>query len=73
MIVTRNSTQGDYAEKYKVGLVVDDCKNLETQLKTYFENLDYDNYCRSCNQLLEVLLKDEVKFEGVVRSFLKEN
>lgn len=58
MIVTKNSTQGDYAEKYDVGIAITDCSNLHSDLKGYLMQLDFPAYCERCNKLLTELLSD---------------
>jgi hypothetical protein len=71
MIVTRKTVQGDYAEKYGVGLVINDCTDLPYQLRRYIKELDVDNYQNNCRNLLSVLLEENSKFDEVVRKFIK--
>lgn len=72
MLVTKNSTQGDYAEKYNVGLAVENCNNLPKVMWDYLNNLDYPTYCYNCNHLLEELLKDYEKWVEVVNKFTEK-
>ena len=71
MIVTKNTIQGDYAEKYGVGLVVENCNGLSNQLIEYKNRLDFDKYACQCNSLLKVFLEDNKTFEGIISSFIK--
>lgn len=71
MLVTKNSTQGDYAEQYHVGLAVEDCDNLAEKLKTYLKSLDFNSYCKQCNNLLETFLEDQNKLESQINNFIK--
>lgn len=70
MIVTKNTIQGDYAEKYGVGLVVENCNSLSKQLMVYRKGLDFSNYTCQCNLLLKIFLEDNKKFEGIISSFI---
>lgn len=71
MIVTRETVQGDYAEQFGIGLVIDDCENLDVKLNEYIKNIDFNRYSNQCNILLEKFLKDNDKFEEMVISFVK--
>ncbi len=71
MIVTKNTIQGDYVEKYNIGIALDDCSNLVNELKTFIEQ-DYKAYCKRCDNLLKTFLQDQKKFVEAVRSFIKE-
>ena len=70
MIVTKNTTQGDYAEQYHLGVVLEECSKLSERL-TEFVQIDFVDYANRCNKLLEEFLKDQQSFENTVRSFLK--
>ncbi len=69
MIVTKGTTQGDYAEMYQVGVVVENCNNLTEDLKTFLEK-DYNDYTKRCNDLLMLFLNDQHKFVNVVKNFV---
>lgn len=71
MIVTKGTTQGDYAENYNVGIAVDDCKDLANKLNAFVQQ-DYLLYAERCNNLLREFLKDQERFEDVVKSFVCE-
>lgn len=70
MIVTKGTTQGDYAEKYQVGLAVDDCEELLEGLQRFILQ-DYPSYAQRCNDLLASFLTDQEQFEDAVVSFVK--
>lgn len=70
MIVTKNTTQGDYAEKYNVGVVVAECSNLGNELRTFMQQ-DYNAYAERCDKLLRDFLKDQERFEKMVRDFIE--
>jgi len=54
MIVTRGTVQGDYAEQYGVGLVIDNCEKLDEIILEYQKNLDSVQYQKQCNLLLKL-------------------
>lgn len=68
MIVTKNTIQGDYAENYKVGVAVENCKNLSSELNNFINN-DFESYSERCNRLLATFLKDQELFVNAVRDF----
>ena len=72
MIVTKNTTQGNYAEKYGVGIALENCRTIieETEL---FLKKDYQSYARRCNELLSGFLKDQDEFEKAVKNFIMNN
>jgi len=72
MLVTKNSTQGDYAEKYNVGLAIENCSNLSDAMNEYLRNLDYPTYCSRCNELLREMLSDYYRWRDIVSNFVTE-
>lgn len=72
MIVTKDTIQGDYAEKYNVGVAVSDCSNLTNDLKAFLQQ-DYRDYCNRCDALLHEFMNDQAKFVKTVISFVKKS
>lgn len=72
MIVTKGTTQGDFAEKYHVGLAIDNTDNLPQMLKDYLKSDDYLNFSSNCDVLLEQLLDDYYKFYNCIKSFVEK-
>jgi len=68
MIVTKDTIQGEYAERYHVGVAVADCANLPVVLKAFLQQ-DYRAYCERCNSLLREFLKDQQAFVSAVKKF----
>lgn len=68
MIVTKNTTQGDFAEQYNVGVALENCNDLDLTLFSFLKT-DYHNYAKRCNELLKTFLNDQEKFEKAVVSF----
>ena len=69
MIVTKGTTQGDYAEEFDLGIVIEDCSDLPNRLRNFLES-DYSLYCNRCEQLLNIFLRDQFAFERMVESFI---
>lgn len=70
MITTANTTQGDYASKYQVGIALENCSNLVAKLEEFIQTNDYIQYCKRCNRLLEQFIKEQHSFESKVLSFV---
>lgn len=71
MIVTKDTIQGDYAEKYNVGVAVKDCSQLTDDLKTFLKQ-DYDEYCKHCDALLSKFMNDQYEFVDAVKRFVNK-
>lgn len=52
MIVTNSSIQGDFIEKFDLGLSISNCENLKKQIEEYTNNFDEFLFARNCNLLL---------------------
>lgn len=72
MITTSETTQGNYAAQYNVGLSLVNCKNLANDLKSFLGDLDPKTYVENCNALLTTFVDDYKKWETVVNSFIAE-
>lgn len=70
MIVTKNTTQGDYVELDRLGVAVENCDNLYENLTDFVRNEDYRDYAERCNALLKTFLDDQEAFEGAVKTFV---
>ncbi len=69
MIVTHGTIQGNYAEKYNVGISLSDCKELNNKIRVWQEHNNYEDYCVRCNLLLKEFLRDYDKFHSMLNSF----
>lgn len=72
MITTANTTQGDYAVKFKVGVALDDCNNLVDDLKSFLQTTNHQEYSTQCDNLLREVLSDYEKFETELIAFINE-
>ena len=69
MIVTKDTTQGDYAERYGVGLALETTEGLADKLRDFLK-LDYAAYCNRCNSLLSDFIHDYNEFYGAIKQFV---
>ena len=71
MIVTAKSTQGDYVEKYDLGLSLEDCSELSEKIQRFFKNTDEEAFNQRCNNLLREFIRDYDEFYKVVKNFIE--
>lgn len=71
MIVTQDTTQGYYAEKYELGVAIRDGVNLAEKLQAFLKS-DYAAYCKRCNDLLRLFMDDQHSFEKTVYTFVSK-
>ena len=72
MLVTKESMQGDFVEKYNLGLALDNCDNLEFEINNFFNNNDFSDFYQSCNQLLLRFIDDYEIFKNKVIEFISD-
>ncbi len=70
MIVTKNTVQGDYVDKYNLGISLSDCSNLYSKMNDYLEHYKSDEFYKNANMLLNHFIDDYNKFERKVLSFI---
>ena len=71
MIVTKNTIQGDLAEKYGVGIAIDNCETLADKLLQYRTQFNVEAYMKGRNQLLSEILEQQDEFKLSVNNFIK--
>lgn len=69
MLVTKGQIQGDYCEKYNVGIVISNIENAREQIQNWFSNFKYADYEKSCISLLKQFLEDYDYFRNMLKSF----
>lgn len=72
MIVTQETTQGEYVEKYGVGIAITGCNDLADRMNRFL-NDDYRQYTNRCNELLKTFIDEYYSFENAVISFVQSN
>lgn len=70
MITTAHTTQGDYAEAFKVGIALEDCNHLPTDLMNYLHSMNVSLYKENREKLLREFLVDYDNWESLVMQFL---
>lgn len=69
MIVTKGTTQGDYAEKYNVGVALKTTDEIAEKLDAFLQQ-DFAEYSKRCNALLGEFIQDYEEFESVIKQFV---
>lgn len=70
MIVTSDSIQGDFVEKYNLGLSIKNCHNLATKITDYLSLINTNEFTKNCISLLNDFLRDYTIFERTLKNFL---
>ncbi len=70
MITTANTTQGDFAAKYKLGVALENCNDLVTKLEDFITGNDFVAYSERCNELLTGFIAEQHIFEDKVLKFV---
>lgn len=70
MIVTTDTTQGDYVEQNQLGLSLCNCDNLDKNIKDYLNSFDYNSFKDKCNELLRGFLQDYNLWECRIKEFI---
>ena len=71
MITTANTTQGNYAYNYNVGLALENCDDLPRVLSDYLVRIDIEQYLANRKKLLNDFLSDYKEWEQIVKQFLE--
>lgn len=72
MITTRGQIQGDFCEKYNLGIAISDASELNIKLKEWLQNEDLEDYQNRCISLLKSFLNDYERFKNMVIEFIKK-
>ncbi len=70
MIVTKGGVQGNYAEKYHVGISIDSADQILGEIKKWIETVNFVEYQENCKKLLEEFLNDYESFKESVYNFI---
>lgn len=70
MIVTANTTHGDYCERYALGLALENCEGLFEKLEQYIAEFDEEFFKQRCNHLLSEFMGDYYNFKTIVKQFV---
>lgn len=70
MIVTAESVQSQYVEKYNLGISISNCQELDSKLSKWLNSYNHNEFCMRCERLLIEFLKDYNVFETQIINFL---
>lgn len=72
VIVNKNSTQGEYVQKYNLGIVIENNDYLTSETIQYLENFDEDKFESGCHQFLSDIKTEQENFELNLKLFFTE-
>ena len=72
MITTKGQIQGDYCDRYNLGVAVTDAKELNEKLSSWLKKEDFNAYQDRCIMLLRLFLGDYDKFKAMLSEFIRE-
>ena len=70
-IATKGTIQGDYAEKYGVGIAITSAHDLDKRLQEYISNFNCHDYEEKRKQLMRSFLNDYRLFREAVTKFVE--
>lgn len=70
MIVTANTTQGDYVAQYGLGLSISNCDDLIVHMKDYLSSQQYLSFKDNSRKLLLEIIDDYNKFVEALNRFV---
>ena len=73
MITTKGQIQGDYCEKYNLGIAIENTDDLANKIQYWIDHEDFTKYQERCIELLRLFLSDYDKFKNMVKSFIEES
>ena len=73
MVVTADTTQGNYVKQHQLGLSLENCNNLDLKMKEYLVDFDNVAFSERCNTLLKHFLMDYNSLEAKVREFVHKD
>lgn len=64
MIVTKNTIQGDFVEKYHLGIAIENCDDLLYRIEEFLQTFDCKRFIKGRNELLNKFLCDQIFFRN---------
>jgi len=71
-IVRNNTEHGRLVKKYKLGVIIDNYKNLSNSLLNFKQGNNEKQFIRNCEIFLKEVKNDYLKFENAVINFIAE-
>ena len=72
VLVTAGSTQAALVRKYNLGVIVGESADIDAEIKNFVSQFDYNAFCKKCNELLAVFVKEHHALECAVKAFVSE-
>lgn len=72
VIVNKNSIQGNYVEKYNLGIAIENKDFLYPEVNKYLEHYDEDKFKKGCYQFLSDIKSDQDNFERNLKLFFTQ-
>ena len=69
IIVTEGSVQAALVNKYGLGVVTKDCRNLDSDIKEFLSAYDHVEFCKKCNELLSLFVQEHMALERAIVAF----
>lgn len=70
ILVNNNSFQGELVEKYKLGVVIKNPKQLDIEVSDYIKNFNEDEFKNGCREFFKDIQKDEAAFREMLMNYL---
>lgn len=70
LIVRANTFHADLVIKYKLGIAIDNCSELEQKMYEYIEEFDFISFINSCDLLIKEIILDYNNFKSHFTNFL---
>lgn len=71
VMVSGNSTQAEYVQKYNLGIVINKDKVISEMVSTYLDQFDRAKFIKGCGDFLLDITTDQKKFEMSFKQFIK--
>ena len=71
VVVTAGSTQAALVKEYGLGVVIDDCVNLDAEIRDFLTSFDYVAFCEKCNELLALFVEEHRVLEHSIAAFVQ--
>jgi hypothetical protein len=70
VIVNVNSTQGEYVNKYNLGIVINDKETINEAVLAYLDKFNSDEFLKGSAKFLSDIIADQEKFEMSFKKFI---
>ncbi|MNX97001.1 hypothetical protein D3C86_1293480 [compost metagenome] len=70
VIVNKKSMQGEYVQKYNLGIAIDNKELINDAVSNYLTCFDREEFLKGCTKFLSIIQSDQEQFELCFRDFL---